>query len=189
MMKALILNGLRKTDETIYEIISDALKGMGWEVSGIRLRDKEIAPCQGCFGCWIKTPGVCVINDEGREAVKMAVQSDLMVFLTPVTFGGYSSELKKAVDRLIPVVLPLFTNIRGEMHHKPRYLKYPHLVGIGVLHQPDEESEQIFKTLVARNAINLHSPSNAAGIVLRDDGPEKMRKKIKDILTSRWMER
>jgi len=180
-MKALIINGLRKTD-TIYEIVSDALKGIGWEVNGIHLHDKEIAPCQGCFGCWTKTPGICIINDEGREVAKMAVQSHLMLFLTPVTFGGYSSDLKKAVDRLIQIVLPFFMMIGGEMHHKPRYSKYPHLVGIGVLPQPDEESEQIFKTLVARNAINLHSPSNAAGIVLRDSAPEKLREEVKKIL-------
>jgi AraC-like DNA-binding protein len=42
--------------------------------------------------------GVCVIDDFGLEAARMAVQSDVLIFLSPVTSGGYSSELKKAVD-------------------------------------------------------------------------------------------
>lgn len=47
--------------------------------------------------------------------------------------------------------------IEGEVHHKPRYERYPRLMGVGVLPQPDEESERIFTTLVSRNAINLHA--------------------------------
>lgn len=178
-MKAFILNGLEKKDATLYEMISDHLKNMRWEINTFSPQDKRIAPCQGCFGCWIKTPGVCVIDDDGRDVVKMAVQSDMIVFLSPVTFGGYSSDLKKAIDRLIPIILPFFMKINGEIHHKPRYAQSPLLIGVGLLSHPDEESERIFKTLVAHNAINLHSPLSAAGVVLRDYIPEKTKAKIK----------
>lgn len=73
---------------------------MGWEVEPFILHDMEIHHW-GCFGCWVQTPGVCVIDDAGRDVARAVIQSDLAVFLIPVTFGGYSSELKKAVDRLI----------------------------------------------------------------------------------------
>jgi len=70
----------------------------------------------------------------------------------------YSSELKKALDRVpCPVLLPFFAKIYGEIHHGKRYDKYPNLVAFGVLSNPDEESENTFATLVARNAINLHT--------------------------------
>jgi multimeric flavodoxin WrbA len=180
-MKAFILNGLEKKDDMFYEMISNHLKQMNWEINTLSPQDKHIAPCQGCFGCWIKTPGICVIDDDGRDVVKMAVQSDMMLFLSPVTFGGYSSDLKKAIDRLIPIILPFFMKINGEIHHKPRYARSPLLIGVGLLSNPDEESEQIFKTLVARNAINLHSPLSAAGVVFRDYIPEKTRAEIKTL--------
>ncbi len=180
-MKALILNGLVKGDDILCGIIHDELEDMGWQVNDLYLKDKKIAPCLGCFGCWIKTPGICLIDDDGREVAEKSVQSDLMVFVTPVTFGGYSSCLKKAVDRLTPTVLPFFVKINGEFHHKPRYGSYPHLVGIGVLSEPDGESERIFKTLVARNAINLHSQSNAAEVVMRDYSQEKIRAEVKTL--------
>ena len=32
----------------------------GWEVIS---DDGKIKPCIGCFGCWTKTPGECVIRD------------------------------------------------------------------------------------------------------------------------------
>jgi len=49
----------------------------------------------GCFGCWNKTPGTCVMKDDSAKIAKAVVNSDLLIFLTPITFGGYSSELKK----------------------------------------------------------------------------------------------
>jgi hypothetical protein len=177
-MKALILNGLAKEDDPLYELIHGELKNTCWEGSGIYLHDKHIAPCQGCFGCWINTPGICVIEDDGREVIKEAVQSDLMVFLTPVTFGGYSSDLKRALDRLMQTVLPFFVKINGEFHHRQRYPRRPCLIGLGVLSKPDEEGELIFKALVARNALNLQSPSSAGGVVIRDDPPEKIRREV-----------
>lgn len=181
-MDALILNGMAKDEDGVSEILAGELKNSGYEVTSLILREKEIAPCLGCFGCWIKTPGICVVDDDGREVVRMAVQSDLMIFLTPVTFGGYSSNLKKALDRIIPIASPFFMKIAGEIHHRPRYARYPSIVGIGLLPQPDEESEQIFRTLVKRNAINLHAPSHSAGVVLRSDPPDKMRDDIKRLL-------
>ena len=45
-MKALILNGLAKGDDRVYEIITNELKDMGWEVNNFYLHDKKIAPCQ-----------------------------------------------------------------------------------------------------------------------------------------------
>jgi multimeric flavodoxin WrbA len=103
---------------------------------------------------------------EDAEGIARAhTQSDLLVLLTPVTFGGYSSELKKALDRMICALLPFFQTVDGETHHRPRYDRYPKLLAIGVDSRRDEESERIFARLVERNAINLWAPAWAAGIL------------------------
>jgi multimeric flavodoxin WrbA len=180
-VKAFILNGLTEGDDTLYKIIHDELENIGWDVNNFYLQDKKIAPCQGCFGFWVKTPGICLTDDDGRAVVKQAVQSDLMVFLSSISFGGYSSDLKKALDRIIPILYPFFMKINGEIHHKPRYKRYPSLMGVGVLSKSDEKGERIFKTLVARNAINFHSPSNAAGVVVRGCSPEKIKTEVKTL--------
>ena len=90
----------------------------------------------------------------------------------------YSSELKKALDRFpCPFLLPFFKKINGEIHHAPRYDKYPILVAIGVLPNLDEESENTFTTLVARNGINLHTKAIST-IVYSNDTPDIIKQKV-----------
>jgi len=169
-MKALILIG-SKTDDSesakIHEIMLEELKKLNWDATSIDLEDKNIAYCTGCFGCWVQTPGECVIKDYEEIIVKKMVHSDLIIYLTPIIFGGYSSILKKALDRQISRVLPYFTKIDGEVHHKKRYEKEQSLLGIGILDNPDVEKEEVFKTLVARNSINMWSPYQQAMIYTR----------------------
>ena len=167
-MKATILNGATG-DDVLTRRATDTLTGLlqagGCEVEQIRLEELDIAPCLGCFGCWVKTPGVCVIDDAGRDLAKKAIQCDLLTFVTPITFGGYSYQLKKAADRLIPLILPYFQLVGGEVHHQKRYAQYPVLLGLGTLPGPNEAQEQLFRTLVRRNAINFRNPNHAATVV------------------------
>jgi len=156
-MKALVLNGMKKS-HPINEDLKKILEKRGWDVINIILRKKMIAPCQGCFDCWIKTPGICKIDDFGREVTKMTINSNLVIHLTPISFGGYSSELKKAIDRSIPVLLPFFKYIDGEIHHKFRYEIRPSIIVIGVSKQPNQDQGRIFKELVRRNSLNMGAP-------------------------------
>jgi hypothetical protein len=185
-MKALVLNGERNNESAlglVAEIAAKELSLNGWQTETVLLREKKIAQCTGCFGCWVRSPGVCVIDDFGREAARMVAWCDLLVFLTPVTFGGYSSELKKAVDRFAcSMLLPFFTTIDGEVHHKARYQPLPRLIGIGVLPRPDEESERIFTKLVEKNAVNLHSPASQSTVFYSSQDPALIEKGVRSLL-------
>jgi len=168
-MNALVLDGFRGVEgQSILAVLTNALAQSGYGTEVVALRDKTIAPCLGCFGCWIKTPGECVIDDEGRSVARAAARCDLLVYFTPVTFGGVSSELKKAVDRLIPNISPFFARVQGETHHQKRYPHCPSLIGLGILPQPNREAEAIFKTLVEHNALNFRSARTAAAVVALD---------------------
>lgn len=169
-MKALILDGSLKSDELtgkIAGIIIDKLKSRGWTFDSFILRDAEIARCNGCFGCWIKTPGICVTNDTGRDIARLLAQSNLAFFLSPVTFGGYSSQLKKALDRCICNILPFFKIIDNETHHFSRYDKNPSMVVIGNNTEGDDQTEEFFRTLSCRNALNFLPPYHAT-MVFKD---------------------
>jgi multimeric flavodoxin WrbA len=130
----------------------------------------------------VQTPGECLIDDRAREIARAYVGSDVVVFFTPVTFGGYSSELKKALDRIICVVSPFFARIDGEVHHEPRYRRYPRLLAVGVQPRPDRESEEIFTTLVARSAINMHAPKHAAAVFDPTHSGEFMEGNVRSLL-------
>ena len=177
-MQALLLDGSREGDaaaQAVRQALLDELARRGWQAETLDLRRMDIAPCVGCFGCWVHSPGICVIDDAGRDVARC----DLLACLTPVTFGGYSSELKKAVDRLVPNISPLFTKVRGEVHHVLRYAGAPRLLAVGLLPEPDPgpaaEAEGIFRTLVARNAVNMRSPASAVVTLHAGQGPDALR--------------
>ena len=184
-MRITVLDGTRdgqQAEAVAREVLISELEDQASEVTTYPLREMEIRHCLGCFGCWIKTPGECVIDDPARDIARAVVQSDLVVYFTPVTFGGYSSELKKAVDRNICLVAPDFTTVNGETHHKLRYERYPRLLGVGLLVRVDPESERIFRTLIERNAINMHAPAHAGGVIHGEHGTAGMRAEIKQLL-------
>ena len=185
-MKALILDGSAQSDVALAiarESLEARLLDMQWEVVSYTLRDMVIAPCMGCFGCWVKTPGTCVIDDDGRNVACVASQSDLWFFLTHVTFGGYSSILKKAVDRMICLGLPLFIESNNEIHHPLRYGKGSSLIGIGLGEAHDVEGAEIFKRLIKRNAVNFQSPIHVSEVLHSQAIEGEIRRTMDGILS------
>lgn len=73
--------------------------------------------CVGCFGCWFKTPGRCVINDRASDFAKLMSQHDEVIVISRLTFGGFSPDVKAVFDRSIGFILPFFRIVNGEMHH------------------------------------------------------------------------
>ena len=184
--KVVILDGAGTGDtdlSPILGVLSRTLEADGAQVETFPLREMKIAHCLGCFNCWIKTPGICVEADAGREIAKAFVQSDVAVFFTPVTFGGYSPALKKMVDRFVQNASPFFGMDHGEVHHPPRYGHLPRLMMVGVQRHPNAHEAHIFKTLAGRNAINFHPPSYAAEVVPSTDGAGALRERFEALLT------
>lgn len=178
-MKIMLLDGSDKQDHVMAKTrqIIEELCGRH-EIAAFTLKDLQVSTCCGFFCCWLKTPGICIIDDIGREITKCAATSDCWVFLTPITFGGYSSELKKAIDRMAPLMLPYFTKFTGEVHHIPRYEKHSHLIVVGSAERHDVEAEDIFKALVHRNSINFCNNTITTSIVLQDDRLDNIKEKI-----------
>jgi len=185
-MKALILNGEELDGISLDKFsksIREELKTKDYEVEEVLLKEKKIADCLGCFKCWVKTPGICIIDDYGRKAAAKIINSDLLIYLTPVVFGSYSYQLKKALDRMIPLISPFFTKVKGEIHHKKRYSKYPSLLGIGIMEEKDQNQSKIFEELVKRNGINFHSAYIEAEVFKLDANfdNERLKKTVRNI--------
>ncbi len=173
-MKVLVLNGARageKHIDVLAEQVDAQLQQRGWQTTHLTLREQAIKSCIGCFKCWVDTPGECIANGDNRRINALTMQSDVLLFITPVVFGGYSSEFKKALDHQIPLIMPFFKRIHGEVHHAPRYERYPALVGIGVQASRNPRQAQLFRDLVARNGLNLHAPYAQGVTWLTEDLP------------------
>jgi multimeric flavodoxin WrbA len=184
-MKALVLDGRLpgQTDlELVQGILAEELDASGWEVETIHLSERNIKACTGCFRCWTTTPGICsgVKGDEAELITRKVINSQLLVFLTPLTYGGYSSEIKKIYGRLVGLLQPGTEIIDGEVHHLKRYEAYPSFLGIGMTSELDEEEATVFKNLVDRNSKNFYPPLFHAGVLVYSD--ENMREKLSDMV-------
>ena len=112
--------------------------------------------CTGCFGCWLKTPGRCVIPDAYQCMGEQLAKADELMLISRCSFGSYSSAVKNILDRSISYVSPFFVIRSGEMHHKPRYQNT--LTVSALFYGPDitEAEQKTARALVEANALNLN---------------------------------
>lgn len=177
-MKAILLDGSRPDEVAgarVRAALEAALRAGGWDTEHFVLGEKKIGVCAGDFFCWIRTPGVCDVDDDNRAIAKAVAASDLVVYLTPVTFGGYSSVLKRMVDHQIQNLSPFFAKVQGETHHEQRYAKYPDVLAVGWLDAPDARAEAVFRNLVRRNAINFFAAKSFSAVVLAGQSDADLR--------------
>lgn len=177
-MKAILLNGSNANDNTgerVCAALTTQLQARGWEMEKFTLCERKIGNCAGDFFCFIRTPGVCNVNDDNRMIAEALVNCDLMVYLTPVRFGGFSSTIKLMVDHQIQNISPLFARVSGETHHAKRYKKNPDLLVVGWMESPNPRSEAVFKHLVQRMALNWHSKTWVGDVVLTSQSDDELK--------------
>lgn len=119
--------------------------------------DGTIKKCVGCFGCWVKTPGTCVIRDNYGDMGEWLAKSDEVIIISKCFYGGYSPFVKNVLDRSISYIHPYFATRNNEMHHKKRY---NHTFETSVWFYGDDITDDEKATadkLVIANSINMIS--------------------------------
>ncbi|MCK5367964.1 MAG: flavodoxin family protein, partial [Cyclobacteriaceae bacterium] len=159
-MKVTILNGDMKQEKSGFSVYLEKLAEGFRENHSIHiyLLDKmNLHYCTGCWSCWWKTPGRCAINDDAEKIFKSVINSDFVIFASPLTAGFTSSSLKKITERLIVLLHPYIRLKNGECHHKKRYDKYPDF-GLIIEKETDTDNEDldIVKDIYDRFALNFH---------------------------------
>jgi len=152
------------------EGLQRSLSRAGARVRLFKMRELQMARCEGDFRCWVETPGTCHIEDDGREIARAVHDCDALFLVGPSSFGGYPSELKKGLDRIIGLVLPFFASRGGQTHHAARYSRSPSFLAALWHPSPSEELNRTLQRLVQHNAINFLAPRHAA--VLLGPSPE-----------------
>lgn len=101
-----ILGSPRKggNTETLLDLALVEAHEKGVRTEKIALRDKSIAPCDGCHGC-IET-GTCVIEDDAQEIYHAMVESDGIIWATPIYFWSMTSQTKALMDRTYALTFP-----------------------------------------------------------------------------------
>ncbi len=156
-MKAYILSD-RDYQTSAYERLLAQTKNA---LSGFDIEEKQIGRgdihyCTGCFGCWIKKPGECVIKDDMASINRATMNSDVVVFLVPVVFGQFSANIKYALDRWLPNMLPFFEVRKdGSTMHPRRYESYPKQIIIGYGENLSSEDAQLFTDITQKHRNNV----------------------------------
>lgn len=159
-MKVTILNGNPESssfDGTL-EKIGLILNEKGHNVTYLNLRDMNLNYCTGCWGCWVKTPGICQANDDSAKMDEAVINADFVLWAAPLKMGYPSELLKMAMDKHLPLIHPYMVVDHGEAHHLKRYEKYPR---IGLLVEKesttDETDLEIVNQMFQRTALNFKS--------------------------------
>lgn len=113
-MKVLVLNGSPKCGRSNTLNITKAfVSGFpdDTQVEYIDVYKLDIRPCVGCFSCWSKTPGKCVIKDDMQALYNKIENADIVIESFPLYFFGMPSQLKCMTDRCLPFMLPYMGNL------------------------------------------------------------------------------
>jgi len=110
-MNILFINGSPKGEKSntlkLANAFIDGIKTSGnHRVEEINVREKNIQPCRGCFCCWEKTPGKCVITDDMSGILTQFNNAELVIWGFPLYVYGMPSQTKALTDRLLPNSLP-----------------------------------------------------------------------------------
>lgn len=128
-MKVLIINGSpRGENSNTMKVTRAFVQGMSEsadiEVETVTVKDLKIEPCLGCFCCWSKTPGKCVIKDDVRSVTLKILSSDLVIYSFPLFYYSVPGKLKALIERQLPTVAPFMEGQRDYLvngGHPPRF--------------------------------------------------------------------
>ncbi len=111
MKNVLVLNGSPRGEKSNTMNITRAFcEGLNeqnlYRIDTVTVSRMDIRHCTGCFGCWTKTPGRCVLNDDMTSLLEKYILADLVIWSFPLYYFGMPSKIKAVMDRLLPLLKP-----------------------------------------------------------------------------------
>lgn len=127
-MNILLINGSPKgKGSNTYKLSTAFIEGLKLgsketvAVEELQVNQLDVKPCLGCFSCWNKTPGKCVIKDEMEEVIQKLLWADITIWSFPLYYFNVPGKLKNLIDRQLPMVLPFMVQDAESGSHPGRY--------------------------------------------------------------------
>jgi hypothetical protein len=142
----------------LHDLDDDTAKNLLQEIPNAKIfsANKKIAPCKGCFGCWLQTPSLCIIHDSAENAGREMAYCEEFIIISKNLYGGFSKEIKNVLDRSISGVLPFFAVRNKELHHQRRYESGGTMKTI-IYHSNEvtDADKEILRAVTKANSINF----------------------------------
>jgi multimeric flavodoxin WrbA len=122
-LKVLVINGSPKGENSNTMKLTQAfLDGAAWSDAEIIYVTKvEVKNCLGCYACWNKTPGKCVLKDEMNDILPKLISADTITWSFPLYYFGIPGNLKTIIDRQLPLNLPFMAKAKESGGHPSHY--------------------------------------------------------------------
>ena len=104
-MKITVITGSPRKNGTSNYMADEFIRGAeesGHEVYRFDSAKKDVKHCLGCNACGMGTKP-CIHKDDFVELREKLLNSDVIVFVTPMYYFGMSSTLKKVIDRFYSI--------------------------------------------------------------------------------------
>lgn len=108
-MKILIITGSPRKNGNSNFLVDNFIKGAqekGHQIFRFDSAFKKVHPCIACNKCGMN--GDCIFNDDFNYVRENLVDSDMVVFATPMYYFGISAQIKTVIDR--------FYAVNGKIH-------------------------------------------------------------------------
>lgn len=97
----LVINGSLRIDGNMDILVKEIVAGAGSadiNIDLVKLREINIADCVGCYTCLKESK--CSLQDDMTDIRHKIEQADLLIFASPLYWGGITGLMKNFVDRL-----------------------------------------------------------------------------------------
>ena len=108
-MKIAILNGSprKENTEAMVNAFAEGAREAGHEVEILHVGRMNIAGCKGCEYCHTKGEGKCVQKDDMEQVIPAYIDSDMIVFASPVYYFGLTAQMNAAIQRVYCIGKPV----------------------------------------------------------------------------------
>lgn len=104
-MKIVVMTGSPRNGGNSSFLADEFIRGAqenGHEVFRFDCAHKNINPCRACNRCGMN--GNCIFNDDfSKELRPKLIEADMVVFVTPMYYFGFSAQIKRAIDRFYAI--------------------------------------------------------------------------------------
>ncbi len=98
----LVINASPRKQGNTDIILTKILDAIGprAQAGKININELNFKPCQACGGC--DETGLCILDDDLKPVYSKIIDSDVIIFGSPIHFGSLSAQGKMLIDRMQP---------------------------------------------------------------------------------------